>query len=675
MADELAGTLEFPNRPAITAGYADIYHGFWTSVQGERVEVAIKEFRALIPRDRQSDPEALRRRTETRIKREVFVWSQTKHPNLHPLLGYRSRPQPRLISPWCSHGNLMDYVRENSGLSRRDKLRLINQTACGLSYLHSQTPPICHADIKPENVLVNDRLEAALSDFGLSLVLEGLGVPSGLTTTERVKGTLNYMAAELFEGEKPSRESDVYAFGGLILTVMSGKPPFSGLREPIIMRRAVQDQPPKPEDHPELPPEDSLWSLMRRCWQQNPGLRPSIQGVMAELSKGAGSALDAEPQPTNMLPQGPVRLTMSSDERAKVKSAIPESSGKILHVTLVKIYHAHPNSTSWTDIGQEGALTLVMDEVKGGLWFRMIDLKDVRGVTWEHRLHGDLTCYQDWPSFLSFSGESRMIGFAFHAEKEAAAFLEKLHDLDKYASEASQSKEMNRPPAETGKKKPKKDETALKSTISAPRHFEHVGHMSWSEHTGFSSRGVDEAWISVAGSLGKFRVTEKPIKGSKEFVRNTVDKVGFESPDATNTAYEIPGSGEGSSKPVVPLQTPLLTPSAPEDPNKRTPTPPVRRTGHARSEALVSMDWPVIPPSPPPPVTHDDEFEGVEWIMEPIVSPLESQPTPIAAAQFTHVEHVRQSEQAGLSSTDAKEKWTALIEALELPGEEVRGGE
>ncbi|KAG9046593.1 hypothetical protein FS837_004012, partial [Tulasnella sp. UAMH 9824] len=65
MADELAGTLDSPDRPAITAGYADIYHGFWTSVQGERVEVAIKEFRALIPRDRQSDPDALRRRTET----------------------------------------------------------------------------------------------------------------------------------------------------------------------------------------------------------------------------------------------------------------------------------------------------------------------------------------------------------------------------------------------------------------------------------------------------------------------------------------------------------------------------------------------------------------------------------------------------------------------------------
>lgn len=97
--------------------------------------------------------------------------------------------------------------------------RQIHQTACGLAYLHSRTPPICHADIKPENILVNNQHEATLSDFGLSRVLEGLGVSSGLTTTERVKGTLNYMARELFEGEKPNLETDVYAFGGLILTV------------------------------------------------------------------------------------------------------------------------------------------------------------------------------------------------------------------------------------------------------------------------------------------------------------------------------------------------------------------------------------------------------------------------------------------------------------------------
>ncbi|KAG8898029.1 hypothetical protein FRC00_003477 [Tulasnella sp. 408] len=247
-----------------------------------------------------------------------------------------------------------------------------------------------------------------------------------------------------------------------------------------------------------------------------------------------------------------------------------------------------------------------------------------------------------------------MIGFAFRTEKEAAAFLEELHDLDKYASEASQSKEMNRPPTETGKKRSKKDDTALKSTISAPSHFEHVGHMSWSEHTGFSSRGVDDAWISVAGSLEKFRVTEKPIKGRKQDVQHTVDKVRAEGSGANKEAYETPDPGEGSSKPVVPLQTPLLAPSAPDDVDEEE-NPPAT----------------FVPPSPPPALMHDDEFDGVKWIMEPIVTPLESQPTPIAAAQFTHVEHVRQSEKAGLSSSGANEKWTALIEALELPEEEL----
>lgn len=97
------------------------------------------------------------------------------------------------------------------------------QAACGLEHLHAQKPPICHADIKPENVLVNDILQAALSDFGLSRVLDVFGHRSGFTTSEGVKGTYNYIAPELFNDEKPrpTPETDVYAFGGLILNVSS----------------------------------------------------------------------------------------------------------------------------------------------------------------------------------------------------------------------------------------------------------------------------------------------------------------------------------------------------------------------------------------------------------------------------------------------------------------------
>ncbi|KAG8954936.1 hypothetical protein FRC04_010420 [Tulasnella sp. 424] len=283
--EELAGDLQVPDLPIISAGYADIYHGVWTRPDGVQVEVAVKELKILIPRNRQSDPKALQRRTDIRMKREVLAWSQTTHPNLHPLLGYRSKPRPRLISPWCRHGNLTDYMLKNPGLSKLDKLRFIHQTGRALFHLHSQAHPICHADIKPENVLINDCCDASLSDFGLSRVLHEFDGPSGLTTSETVKGTLNYMAGELFIGEnaRPGRETDVYAFRGLILTVMSGNAPYFKLRGANIMLQAMQYWPPKPEDHPNLPPSDPLWSLIRRCWSKTPSARPTMREVLGEL--------------------------------------------------------------------------------------------------------------------------------------------------------------------------------------------------------------------------------------------------------------------------------------------------------------------------------------------------------------------------------------------------------
>ncbi|KIO32986.1 hypothetical protein M407DRAFT_210413, partial [Tulasnella calospora MUT 4182] len=229
-----------------------------------------------------------------RVKREAFIWSRTEHANLHPFLGYRSQPRPSLISPWCRHGNLSDYLRASPGLPRVDKLILISQTACGLEHLHSQTPPICHGDIKPENVLVNDRLEAVLTDFGLGRVLMDLGVPTGFTTSDTAIGTLVYMAGELFAevGSRSNLQTDVYAFGGLTLAVMSGRSPFFGLQTPQVMARLMQYQQPRSGDHPEISPSDPLWSLMRRCWDKVPDLRPEMEKIVVEVSLYESSNFD-----------------------------------------------------------------------------------------------------------------------------------------------------------------------------------------------------------------------------------------------------------------------------------------------------------------------------------------------------------------------------------------------
>ncbi|KAG8898931.1 hypothetical protein FRC01_010720, partial [Tulasnella sp. 417] len=161
----------------------------------------------------------------------------------------------------------------------------ILQAGHGLAYLHSQTPPMCHADIKPENVLVNDSKEAALSDFGLSRVLQSLDTRTGLTTSGGARGTHHYMAMELFAEDTPRAtcESDVYAFGGLILRVMSGKAPFEGVPPGMVLLRVMQGKQPEAKDHPNISSSDPLWGLMRKCWDSDPKQRPPMSVVVAEV--------------------------------------------------------------------------------------------------------------------------------------------------------------------------------------------------------------------------------------------------------------------------------------------------------------------------------------------------------------------------------------------------------
>ncbi|KAG8984290.1 hypothetical protein FRB90_005426 [Tulasnella sp. 427] len=304
IADELEGDLADPDETTLillSGGYADVFQSVWTSPTGEKIDVAVKKLRAARP----SSTSDLKKRIDIvgrgasrpgaqcggliiqvqRMKRETLVWTRAKHKNIHPLLGFRSQPDPRLISPWCRHGNLIDYLHSNETLSDAAKLTLILQAGQGLAYLHSQNPPICHADIKPENVLVNDSCEAALSDFGLSRVLQSLDTRTGLTTSGPAKGTHCYMAPELFIDDVPraNRESDVYAFGGLILRVMSGKAPFQGIAPGAVLLRVMQGSQPEKAAHPKLAPEDHLWDLLYKCWEFEPEQRPTMEEVVAEI--------------------------------------------------------------------------------------------------------------------------------------------------------------------------------------------------------------------------------------------------------------------------------------------------------------------------------------------------------------------------------------------------------
>lgn len=150
-AEELEGEFIIPQDPRVVGGYAEVYQGQWKRSDGVEVEVAVKVFKPLRPKSISEDTAPLKERLEKvnslcahstpknsfptvletqRLKREVVVWTRIKHPNIHPLLGFWSQTTPCLVSTWCAHGNLKDYLKRNSEqLSRLEKVQLVRQVS------------------------------------------------------------------------------------------------------------------------------------------------------------------------------------------------------------------------------------------------------------------------------------------------------------------------------------------------------------------------------------------------------------------------------------------------------------------------------------------------------------------------------------------------------------------
>ena len=90
----------------------------------------------------------------------------------------------------------------------------------GIVYLHSRDPPIIHRDLKCDNVFINsNKGEIRIGDFGLSSTLTNMVASS-------VIGTPEFMAPELYD-EKYGTEVDIWAFGMMMLEIITLKAPYS----------------------------------------------------------------------------------------------------------------------------------------------------------------------------------------------------------------------------------------------------------------------------------------------------------------------------------------------------------------------------------------------------------------------------------------------------------------
>lgn len=163
------------------------------------------------------------------FKTEIELLSRVHHKNVVSLIGFCfDRGEQMLVYEFVPNGSLMESLSGKTGI-RLDwvrRLKVALGAARGLAYLHElANPPIIHRDIKSSNILLDERLNAKVADFGLSKPMGDSETGHLTHVTTQVKGTMGYMDPEYYMTQQLTEKSDVYSFGVVMLELLTGRRP------------------------------------------------------------------------------------------------------------------------------------------------------------------------------------------------------------------------------------------------------------------------------------------------------------------------------------------------------------------------------------------------------------------------------------------------------------------
>ena len=251
----------------VQAGQEILGRGAWGVVSKGR-------FRGQWVAVKQVYPDIIQQTTMDRIRREIRTMAQVRHPNLVLFIAavIDDRTGPMIITEILDTSLRSAYERNRLG---SNKLRIFQDVASALNYLHLHREPIIHRDVSSANVLLeavaNNGWKAKLSDFGSANLVRYATTPG--------EGAIIYTAPEAFPQPPTSPtpplpqtpKIDVYSYGVLLGEVVTQQLPDPDRLQWMIQQ--VQRQ--WPQLHP----------LVAGCIQHNPDRRPNMAYILQELNK------------------------------------------------------------------------------------------------------------------------------------------------------------------------------------------------------------------------------------------------------------------------------------------------------------------------------------------------------------------------------------------------------
>lgn len=214
---------------------------------------------------------------------DMRLLTSLRHPCLTTIMGalVTKKNEHLLVMEYMEHGTLWDLLHNETVDFEGDLvLSILSDITQGIQFLHNMKPQVIHGDIKSHNILIDTKMRAKLSDFGI-------------TYKSALKGTPQWMAPELIHNKNGNTmASDVYALGVVLYEIYARKEPyvdddlFTVLQE--VSDPSVNKRPETPTSMPPL-----VSALMHDCLLADPDERPTLDEIATRVRRFSPN--DVEP--------------------------------------------------------------------------------------------------------------------------------------------------------------------------------------------------------------------------------------------------------------------------------------------------------------------------------------------------------------------------------------------
>jgi len=217
-----------------------------------------------------------------RFKKEAQSAAALAHPNIVSVYDVGSEDGINyIVMELLNSRNLKDYIEEKGHLSTEEVLKISSQIASALQAAHKAH--IIHRDIKPQNITLDENLNAKVTDFGIAKITNVSSAT--ITNFGSTVGSVHYFSPEHAKGGYTDEKSDIYSLGVVMYEMATGKLPFDGDTPVSIAIKHIQEEVVEPRKINSAIP-DYLNDIILKAMAKNTAIRyQSASAILEDINE------------------------------------------------------------------------------------------------------------------------------------------------------------------------------------------------------------------------------------------------------------------------------------------------------------------------------------------------------------------------------------------------------